>query len=258
MTCSPTGIRPIRRSGHPRLRMPANPRKALAANVLIHGPGGGQTGHVADYGYRYYDPLTGRWPSRDPIGEKGGVNLYGFVGNDGIDKIDWVGLDPIRVTIYFCEASAVWEFDWSAPPQKRFSSTNPSIGKGINEVLGDAAAEAMNKAVLAAKEGIIKAINSAPAGSTWHAKYNGIKQLLCVKCCFDVNVVDDAIASIANIDCEKVDTAKIKLTSPLEDAVQKLIELLNKPQFHPPANPMPQAEPSEFELIPAPPGALGQ
>ncbi|MEI7957239.1 MAG: RHS repeat-associated core domain-containing protein, partial [Verrucomicrobiota bacterium] len=30
------------------------------------------------YGYRYYDPLTGRWPSRDPIGEKGGVNLYGF------------------------------------------------------------------------------------------------------------------------------------------------------------------------------------
>jgi RHS repeat-associated protein len=33
------------------------------------------------YGYRYYDPSTGRWPSRDPIGEKGGVNLYGMVGN---------------------------------------------------------------------------------------------------------------------------------------------------------------------------------
>jgi len=24
------------------------------------------------YGYRWYDPVTGRWPSRDPIGEKGG------------------------------------------------------------------------------------------------------------------------------------------------------------------------------------------
>jgi len=24
------------------------------------------------YGYRYYDPATGRWPSRDPIGEMGG------------------------------------------------------------------------------------------------------------------------------------------------------------------------------------------
>jgi RHS repeat-associated protein len=33
------------------------------------------------YGYRYYDPGTGRWPNRDPIGQWGGDNLYGFVGN---------------------------------------------------------------------------------------------------------------------------------------------------------------------------------
>ncbi|MFZ9938074.1 MAG: RHS repeat-associated core domain-containing protein, partial [Luteolibacter sp.] len=32
------------------------------------------------YGYRYYDPVTGRWPSRDPIEEEGGLNLYGFLG----------------------------------------------------------------------------------------------------------------------------------------------------------------------------------
>jgi hypothetical protein len=50
---------------------------------------------VADYGYRYYDPVTGRWPSRDPIGEKGGVNLYGFVGNDGIGQIDYIGLETV-------------------------------------------------------------------------------------------------------------------------------------------------------------------
>jgi len=31
------------------------------------------------------------WPSRDPIEEKGGVNLYGFVGNDGVDKWDRLG-----------------------------------------------------------------------------------------------------------------------------------------------------------------------
>jgi RHS repeat-associated protein len=48
-------------------------------------------GRVADYGYRYYDPLTGRWPSRDPIEEEGGVNLYGFVGNDGANKSDYLG-----------------------------------------------------------------------------------------------------------------------------------------------------------------------
>ncbi|TAF27731.1 MAG: hypothetical protein EAZ65_00005, partial [Verrucomicrobia bacterium] len=49
------------------------------------------TPHVAYYGYRYYDPTTGRWPSRDPIWEEGGVNLYGFVGNDGVNKMDHLG-----------------------------------------------------------------------------------------------------------------------------------------------------------------------
>jgi len=46
---------------------------------------------VLYYGYRFYDPVTGRWPSRDPIGEKGGINLYAFVGNDGIDQFDLLG-----------------------------------------------------------------------------------------------------------------------------------------------------------------------
>ena len=44
------------------------------------------------YGYRYYHPDTGRWLSRDPIGELGGVNLYGFVGNNPISKTDRLGL----------------------------------------------------------------------------------------------------------------------------------------------------------------------
>jgi RHS repeat-associated protein len=44
------------------------------------------------YGYRWYDPLTGRWPSRDPIEEAGGVNLYGFVANYGVNGIDLYGL----------------------------------------------------------------------------------------------------------------------------------------------------------------------
>lgn len=37
-------------------------------------------------------PTTGRWASRDPIEERGGVNLYGFVGNDGIGFVDVLGL----------------------------------------------------------------------------------------------------------------------------------------------------------------------
>ncbi len=44
------------------------------------------------YGFRYYDPETGRWPNRDPIEEEGGYNLYGFAGNDGVNSWDYLGL----------------------------------------------------------------------------------------------------------------------------------------------------------------------
>jgi RHS repeat-associated protein len=47
---------------------------------------------VTYYGFRYYDAETGRWPSRDPIGERGGLNLYGFVGNNPVDNWDYIGL----------------------------------------------------------------------------------------------------------------------------------------------------------------------
>jgi RHS repeat-associated protein len=63
----------------------------MASNRLRRKSANAKSVHVADYGYRYYDPLTGRWPSRDPIGERGGVNLYGFVRNDGVAKFDKLG-----------------------------------------------------------------------------------------------------------------------------------------------------------------------
>ncbi|WP_222427694.1 phospholipase effector Tle1 domain-containing protein [Desulfobotulus alkaliphilus] len=44
------------------------------------------------YGYRYYAVELGRWASRDPIEEEGGINLYGFVGNDGLNWVDRLGL----------------------------------------------------------------------------------------------------------------------------------------------------------------------
>ena len=45
------------------------------------------------YGYRYYDPVTGRWPSRDPIGEKGGLNLYSVLSNNCLSRFDLLGRD---------------------------------------------------------------------------------------------------------------------------------------------------------------------
>ena len=49
------------------------------------------------YGFRYYDPVTGRWPNRDPIEERGGLNLYTMVGNDAVSQWDYLGLDKIKV-----------------------------------------------------------------------------------------------------------------------------------------------------------------
>ncbi len=43
------------------------------------------------YGYRFYSPGLGRWVSRDPIEESGGVNLCGFNQNDGINMTDYLG-----------------------------------------------------------------------------------------------------------------------------------------------------------------------
>jgi RHS repeat-associated protein len=48
---------------------------------------------VGDYGYRYYNPQLGRWPSRDPIGERGGLNIYAFLRNDGVNSGDFLGLE---------------------------------------------------------------------------------------------------------------------------------------------------------------------
>jgi hypothetical protein len=62
------------------------------------------------YGYRYYDPVTGRWPSRDPIEEDGGINLYALVCNDGVNKWDIKGLRPYT-TYEDSKAAAISELE---------------------------------------------------------------------------------------------------------------------------------------------------
>ena len=54
---------------------------------------------LIDYGFRYLNPTTGRWLSRDPIAEKGGANLYRFTRNGPILRIDVLGLDECETVV---------------------------------------------------------------------------------------------------------------------------------------------------------------
>ncbi|WP_166647151.1 RHS repeat-associated core domain-containing protein [Prosthecobacter fusiformis] len=51
------------------------------------------------YGYRYYAPEMGRWISRDPIEENGGINLYGMCGNDPVNGVDVLGLNMWQLNV---------------------------------------------------------------------------------------------------------------------------------------------------------------
>jgi RHS repeat-associated protein len=48
---------------------------------------------------RYYDPATGRFLTRDPIGYAGGINLYSYVGNNATNLIDPIGLNPASLAL---------------------------------------------------------------------------------------------------------------------------------------------------------------
>ena len=67
---------------------------------------GGQAGYERDewtglysLRHRYYDAQAGRFLNRDPVGYKGGVNLYGFCGNNPVNQSDPEGYDPSGATM---------------------------------------------------------------------------------------------------------------------------------------------------------------
>ena len=44
------------------------------------------------YNYRHYEPVAGRWMTRDPIEEWGGLNMLAFVCNCSVSTVDIAGM----------------------------------------------------------------------------------------------------------------------------------------------------------------------
>lgn len=55
------------------------------------------------FGARDYDPVIGRWTTKDPIGFEGGdTDLYGYVGGDPVNRVDPSGkiVVPVLIAVF--------------------------------------------------------------------------------------------------------------------------------------------------------------
>jgi RHS repeat-associated protein len=64
--------------------------------------------------YRAYSPAIGRWISRDPINERGGVNLFSYVNNGPVDYLDPDGTNAFAGALSGAEAGFTVGGPWGA------------------------------------------------------------------------------------------------------------------------------------------------
>jgi RHS repeat-associated protein len=94
-----------------------NPKSSVVSNFRFAGQYfDEETGLHYNY-FRFYDPKTGRYLTPDPIGLKGGINLYSYAGNNPINLTDPLGL----LTESFHETTGG---GWNSPPPRYSPSHN--------------------------------------------------------------------------------------------------------------------------------------
>jgi RHS repeat-associated protein len=98
------------------------------AGMFLHQPSG-----LYLTWYRAYDPVTSRWLSRDPIEERGGINLYGYVLQNRVNGIDPQGLVNWNGSIYSIEYSVAIGVSTGVGLSKSgFSMSNISFSDNLN------------------------------------------------------------------------------------------------------------------------------
>lgn len=78
-----------------------------------------QTAHA------FYNPSSGRWLNRDPLGELGGLNLYGFVYNDPVQRFDPFGLESGPYGYPYWPPPIPPSMPYYPPPPKPPPQTDP-------------------------------------------------------------------------------------------------------------------------------------
>jgi hypothetical protein len=84
---------------------------------------------ILNSAHAFYNPGTGRWMSRDPIGERGGQNVVAFLANAGLGRWDALG---------HSSSSDVKRLEYASVEviiTACISSENPCRGDQINESL---------------------------------------------------------------------------------------------------------------------------
>ncbi len=92
------------------------------------------------YGYRYYNAVTGRWVNRDPIGQNGGINLYGFINNEGANNVEYLGWLPL-VTKEVPQRDSNGESSYEGPE----GCMGVNFGRGYTKGIADAFDEEIAK-----------------------------------------------------------------------------------------------------------------
>lgn len=86
------------------------------------------------YGYRFLAPELGRWLNRDPIGERGGLNLCGFVKNNSLRYIDKLGTILVYEDI---SGRNDLEVSMKGYVKQLQDSENKEVSDKINEMLNN-------------------------------------------------------------------------------------------------------------------------
>jgi RHS repeat-associated protein len=90
------------------------------------------------YGYRFYDPNCERWTNRDPLLERGGLNLYGFAHNASVNNLDPNGELSMSEIIVIATSVYVWYYNcshldkpisWAKPPIDEVQKQAEKAGK---------------------------------------------------------------------------------------------------------------------------------